>query len=98
MDSEAIADAAIDVLTNDQRRKTFQDRATDFGRSMSWRSVGGEYVSAVDSVSTLKLLAPQLQKLKIAEKVPVLNPTHLCQMTDNTGLLQHAIDSLPRFS
>ncbi len=98
--SEPIADAAIRILTNDEHRLTMQQRARELGKSMSWRSVGAQYLRMMEDMES-KRSVEDFGLLKITQSrrhVPELNLSHLRRMTDETGILQHALYNLPRYA
>ncbi|MBS1726880.1 MAG: glycosyltransferase [Armatimonadetes bacterium] len=99
--SEATAEAISDLICNDERRIEIQQRALAFGRSMHWPAVGAKYHTILD-----KIEVPQPRPVRrirdmtpmIKETIPELSLIHLRRMTDDTGLMQHAYFSVPRYS
>jgi glycosyltransferase involved in cell wall biosynthesis len=101
-DPQAIADAAIDLLSDDTKRLTMRKRAAALGRDMLWPAVGRSYLqSFTKAQKEYAEHSPAVFQAKtLAERpadLPELNLEHLWLMTDDTGMLQHAAFSIPRY-
>lgn len=99
-DSDAIANAAIRLLDNDAERHTMRKRAYIHSRNTTWQRTAQAYMASFQRARVERMLRPRaaLQDIftpKTTDKLPVLNTSHLRNMTDDTGMLQHAIFSLP---
>ncbi|HEX5471329.1 MAG TPA: glycosyltransferase family 4 protein, partial [Lacipirellulaceae bacterium] len=101
-DSEAIARAVIELWQDEQRRHAMRKRAYLMGREMIWSHVAHQYMESFQRArhSRPPALAKSRAVRTLAEEQPQL-PTirldHLWQMTDTTGVLQHATYSIPNF-
>ncbi|HEV2947219.1 MAG TPA: glycosyltransferase family 4 protein, partial [Gemmataceae bacterium] len=94
-DSKAIAERVIELLDNDTERHAMRKRAYMLGREMTWPRVAQRYLE-----SFIQATEERKQRPRAAFKVPTLdtrppyllplNLNHLHQMTDDTGLVQHA--------
>ncbi|MGB5810785.1 MAG: glycosyltransferase family 4 protein [Polyangiales bacterium] len=101
-DSAAIS-ATLDKLLGDPGElHALGARAAEYGRNMAWPSVAGQYVSSFERAyresATLRrsFFAPRtLAKRQV--HLPELNLRHLRALTDDTGMLQHALFSVPRY-
>ena len=101
-DSAAIS-ATLDKLLGDPGElHALGARAAEYGRNMAWPSVARQYVSSFERAhqesSTLRrsFFAPRtLAKRQV--HLPELNLRHLRALTDDTGMLQHALFSVPRY-
>jgi glycosyltransferase involved in cell wall biosynthesis len=101
-DSEAIARAVIDLANDDTRRTGMRKRAYLVGREMIWSHVAHMYMESFQrarhgraatlaktrAVRTLDAEPPQFPQMRFE---------HLLQMTDSTGVIQHATYSIPNF-
>ena len=98
-DSDAIARETIDLLQDDQRRQAMRQRAYTLGRSMTWDHVSQLYLQsfrrAMDarSVESKPLAVRTLDELPLA--LPQMHLEHLQHLSDSTGIVQHAIYSIP---
>ncbi len=101
-DSAAIS-ATVNKLLDDPGELQAQGaRAAEYGRNMTWPSVARQYVSSFERAQresvTLRrsFFAPRtLTKRQV--QLPELNLHHLRALTDDTGMLQHALFSVPRY-
>jgi len=99
-DATAIG-AGISALLNDEpRRQAMRRRAYATSRSMTWERVADRYVMSFEAIhapqprrqsARLHLVAPSDDE----PRLPTLELGHLRVMTDDTGLYQHAIHSVP---
>ncbi|UCH09833.1 MAG: glycosyltransferase [Fidelibacterota bacterium] len=101
-DSEAIADQALYLLENDVKRHTLRKRAYLKSREMVWEEAARKYMASFTNAREVRRVHPQPAKSTTRLKdsaldLPTLNLDHLQRMTDDTGILQHAIYGIPRF-
>ncbi len=101
-DSQAIAKEVIGLLGDDQRRFAMREQAYALGRDMTWDHVAQLYLKsfyhALDEQSAqIKRLAVRtLDEQPLA--LPQMHLEHLQHMSDSTGIVQHAIYSIPDHS
>jgi glycosyltransferase involved in cell wall biosynthesis len=101
-DSEAIAREVVLLLGDDERRLTLQQRAAAYGRRMAWPVVAREYLQSFERARTqhserLRAVFHAKTLAKRRVELPEINLDHLRLMTDDTGMLQHARFSIPRY-
>jgi glycosyltransferase involved in cell wall biosynthesis len=99
-DPDSIAEAAIQLLDNDAERHAMRKRAYLHSRGTTWQKTAQAYMASFQRARVERMLRPRatLQDIfapKATDKLPALNTSHLSSMTDDTGMLQHAIFSLP---
>ncbi|QHS51521.1 glycosyltransferase family 4 protein [Edaphobacter sp. 12200R-103] len=99
-DSDSIANAAIRLLDNDAERHAMRKRAYLHSRSTTWQKTAQAYMASFQRARVERMLRPRaaLQDIfthKTTDKLPLVDTSHLLNMTDDTGMLQHAIFSLP---
>ncbi len=94
--AQAIATAALSVLTDKERFDQIQRNTRTMGRTMSWREIGSQYLALFDRIYQEPKLAIAAKSDKLT--VPELHLGHLRHLTDDTGILQHARYSVPRLS
>lgn len=98
-DSSAIAREVIGLLGDDGRRLAMRDQAYQLGRSMTWDHVSKLYANSFNQArqernTPLKPLAVRtLDEQPLA--LPQLQLDHLQHLSDSTGIIQHAIYSIP---
>ncbi|HLF35275.1 MAG TPA: glycosyltransferase family 4 protein [Cyclobacteriaceae bacterium] len=101
-DPEAIAGTVIDLLDNDSRRHAMRKRAYMFGRDMIWPQVAKDYMKSFELArSERRHFVNADFAVKPLEKrdgeLPPLKLDHLHHLTDETGILQHAIFTIPNY-
>jgi glycosyltransferase involved in cell wall biosynthesis len=99
-DPGAIAQAAIRLLNDDGYRHAMRKRAYLHARDTTWEKTAHAYMASFQRARMERILRPRpsLPDMAVDKKthaLPALNTAHLFSMTDDTGMLQHAIFSLP---
>ena len=101
-DPKALAEQVIDLLDNEAKRHAMRKRAYMFGRSMIWPQVAQRYMESFERAKSGRrnftspgFMAKALDKS--SGELPPLKLDHLRHMTDETGMLQHAIFTVPNY-
>jgi glycosyltransferase involved in cell wall biosynthesis len=99
-DPNSIASATIRLLDNNAERHAMRKRAYLHSRGTTWQRTAQAYMASFQRARVERMLRPRpaLQDLvtaKATDQLPLLNTSHLSKMTDDTGMLQHAIYSVP---
>jgi glycosyltransferase involved in cell wall biosynthesis len=101
-DSGAIADAVRELLRNETARHAMRKTAYLAGREMIWSSVAHQYVHCFEqarrdhsSAGVFAYTPPTLDRQQTG--LPVWRFDHLLAFTDDTGIFQHAIHTLPDY-
>lgn len=101
-DPAAMAEQVISLLENEAKRHAMRKRAYLFGRAMTWPKVAHNYMESFERARTERRYFTQPGfTVKALDKrlgeLPPLKLDHLRHMTDETGMLQHAIFSVPNY-
>jgi glycosyltransferase involved in cell wall biosynthesis len=101
-DAGAIAREVCNLLDDTSRREEMCGRAAAHCRGMRWSAVARQYVEtfrrAIADDTRHRHLSFQAQTLASRPAGwPDIDLRHLRAMTDQTGLLQHAVFSIPRY-
>ena len=101
-DPPALAAQVIDLLDNEAKRHAMRKRAYMFGRDMIWPQVARRYLESFARARAEKRnFTPSVLAVKPLDKrpaeLPPLKLDHLRRMTDDTGMLQHALFTLPNY-
>jgi glycosyltransferase involved in cell wall biosynthesis len=101
-DPNEIAREITALLADEGRRLALGERAAAYGRGMAWPVVAKSYVQSLDRARTQhaehRRASFEAQTLAArGPELPELNLDHLRALTDSTGLLQHAIFTVPRY-
>jgi hypothetical protein len=95
----AIAQAVVALLDNAAERHAMRKRAYLFGREMIWPVVARRYLTLFEQVRAERMRAPRPFVAKTADarpaELPPLRLDHLEGMTDDVGILQHAVFTVP---
>src|SRR5436853_4382461 len=97
---DAIARKTIELLDTPAIRHAMRKRAYLFAREMVWKRVAQGYMESFLRVRSDRMESPKVQFSasltdKSLDRLPELKPNHLNQMTDDTGMLQHSIFTIP---
>jgi len=100
---EAIANAVLGLLENDAERHAMRKRAYLYSRGTTWPKTAHAYMASFQRARFERSLQPRaaqvdgsaIDRAGPMDRLPALNTGHLLTMTDDTGMLQHAIFSVP---
>lgn len=101
-DSTAIGVALDRLLGDPEELRALGARAAEYGRDMGWPSVARQYLASFERA---RQESATRRRSSFAAKVlkgrtfdlPELDLRHLRALTDDTGVLQHARFSIPRY-
>ena len=98
----AIAEEVLALLGDDARRSAMEQRALEFSRGMTWPVVARGYLAIFDRVrdewhSRQRSASRARSMARRSAQLPEADLTHVRLMTDDTGMLQHAIFAVPRY-
>jgi hypothetical protein len=101
-DSAAIAGEVVALLGDEPKRRALCARAAEHGRSMRWPAVARRYVESFERARTehaeRRRTVFQAKTLaKRSAELPEMNLEHVRLMSDQTGMLQHALFNVPRY-
>jgi glycosyltransferase involved in cell wall biosynthesis len=101
-DSESIAREVCNLLRDDSRRHAMRKRAYMLGREMIWSNVAHLYMNTFEQARRSladapgqRYIVPTLEERPL--DLPILRLDHLLNMTDSTGIFQHASYTIPNF-
>src|SRR5208283_4192733 len=92
----AIAQKTIELLDTPAIRHAMRKRAYLFAREMVWKRVAQGYMESFARVRSDRMENPKVQFAaqmipKSLDQLPELKLNHINALTDDTGILQHAI-------
>ncbi len=101
-DPQALAEQVIDLLGNESKRHAMRKRAYLFGRDMIWPRVASQYMKTFERArADHRYFAAAEYAVKPLDKragdLPPLKLDHLRHLTDDTGVFQHAIFTIPNY-
>jgi glycosyltransferase involved in cell wall biosynthesis len=97
---DAIAQKTIELLDTPAIRHAMRKRAYVFARDMVWKKAAQGYMESFARVRSDRMRSPRVQfsaraTPKLLNQLPELKLTHVNALTDDTGMLQHAIFTIP---
>jgi glycosyltransferase involved in cell wall biosynthesis len=98
--ADAIAGAVLDLLRHETQHRAIRRQSYKIGRDMVWPAVARRYGEVFEKARASRGAQPRARILgKTLDQqmvnVPVFRAAHLLRMTDNVGLLQHAVFTVP---
>ncbi|OGU40268.1 MAG: glycosyl transferase family 1 [Ignavibacteria bacterium GWB2_35_12] len=102
-DPGALSEQVIRLLDDEQSRHAMRKRAYMFGRNMIWPKAAQNYMASfqkarIERMHSTKLPLPIVKPLgERSGELPPLKLDHLLRMTDDTGMLQHSIFTVPNY-
>jgi glycosyltransferase involved in cell wall biosynthesis len=101
-DPEAIAAKTIELLDNPTARHAMRKRAYLYTRHMVWNRVAEQYMGSFERVYNERLRNPRAafsaqNTEKVLNRLPAVNLDHLIRMTDDTGIVEHAVFVVPNY-
>jgi glycosyltransferase involved in cell wall biosynthesis len=99
-DPGAIATQTIALLENEAERHAMRKRAYVYARQMVWQSVAQDYMHSFQRARGERMWNPVLvgsngDTANCARNLPPVKLDHLQRMTDDTGMFQHAVFTVP---
>jgi glycosyltransferase involved in cell wall biosynthesis len=96
----AIAQKTVELLDTPAIRHAMRKRAYEYARAMVWKRVAQGYMESFGRVRSNRMENPHVQfsaraTPKSLDHLPQLKLNHLQRLTDDTGMLQHAIFTVP---
>ena len=99
---DAMAEQIIDLLDNETVRHTIRKKAYTFCREAIWKEVSRRYLEVFSEVKLERSRHPRPRHLYIESiksitnfELPEMKLDHLKTLTDDTGILQHATQTIP---
>jgi len=102
-DPEAIAAKTIELLQNETARHAMRKRAYLYARDMVWSRAAQKYMKSFERIYNERLQSPRAtfwaqNTEKSLDRLPAVELDHLCRMTDQTGIVEHAVFAVPNYS
>lgn len=101
-DPDALAARVNELLDNEVERHAMRKRGYMLGREMVWSKVAQKYMESFERARAERMHSPRgglaIKPLDVRPpELPLLNLEHLRRLTDSTGILQHAIFTVPNY-
>jgi len=97
---EAIGEAVIGLLNNEAERHAMRKRAYLHSRETTWPKTARAYMASFQRARFERSQRPRAAQqgdriTMVAEHLPTIDTGHLLTLTDDTGILQHSIFTVP---
>jgi len=101
-DPEAIAEKTIALLDDETGRHAMRKRAYLYARDMVWNRVAQKYMKSFERIYNERLRKPRAtfsaqNTVKALDRLPAIKLDHLHRMTDQTGIVEHAVFVVPNY-
>jgi glycosyltransferase involved in cell wall biosynthesis len=101
-DPGALAAKTIALLDDETGRHAMRKRAYLYARDMVWNRVAQKYMKSFESVYNERLRTPRAtfsaqNTAKVLDRLPAIKLDHLLRMTDQTGIVEHAVFVVPNY-
>ncbi len=99
-DANALSNEIAGLLTDDIRRNSMRRRAYAASRSMTWVQTAKRYLTVFETESEnarsgISLPTDVIVSGRSGRVIPEIRIDHFLSLCDSTGLLQHAVHSVP---
>ncbi len=99
-DAKALSTEIAGLLTNDVRRHSMRKRAYAASRSMTWVQTAKRYLTVFETESEnarpgISLPIDAIVSGRNGHVIPEIRIGHFLSLCDSTGMLQHAVHSVP---
>lgn len=99
---DALAESVLELLDDEPKRQAMRKRAYLYARDMVWQKVACRYMESFERARAEHMHQHRfVHAVKTLEErprdLPLLNLNHLQRMTDDTGMLQHAVFTVPNY-
>ena len=99
-DPDALARVVNRLLDNPEELKEIRRKAHEFGKKTLWPEIGKRYLNLIaQCMESPKQTDTEIKEDMVIDpsSLPEFNLTHIKRLTDHTGIIQHAIYSVPNF-
>jgi glycosyltransferase involved in cell wall biosynthesis len=99
---DALAEKTITLLDNSTARHAMRKRAYLYARDMIWSRVAQKYMNSFERIYNERLRNPRAtfsaqNTEKTLDRLPEIKLDHLYRMTDQTGIIEHAVFVVPNY-
>jgi len=99
-DPPALAEAVVHLFENSVERHQIRKKAYTDCRDMVWKQVARQYLLLAQEVQQRRAVRPRplsMRRKRVGrvEELPELKLAHMRRLTDDVGILQHAVYTVP---
>lgn len=102
--SRQLGEKINELLDNPDQLKDLQQKAWEYGQQHRWPEAGKQYLKLIQQVTSDEMLIEIEEKATTLNdkatlfdtfRLPPVNLAHILRLTDDTGILQHAMYGIP---
>nr|NQU91183.1 glycosyltransferase [Bacteroidota bacterium] len=97
-DYKQLAEIINDLLANPKTLDTMKKEAYNYGLLVAWPKIGAEYLGVFEKVFLEKQNNFENGHRKFLFSIPDFHLSHLENLTDDTGIVQHARACIPNYN
>jgi len=101
-DPDALAAKTVELLDNSMARHAMRKRAYLYARDMIWSRVAQKYMKSFERIYNERQRKPRAtfsaqNTEKTLDRLPAIKLDHFHRMTDHTGIVEHAVFTVPNY-
>ncbi|MBM3330274.1 glycosyltransferase [candidate division WOR-3 bacterium] len=102
-DHPAMAETVVRLFANEAERHAMRKQAYAYGRQMIWKEVARSYLDTFQRAAEERVRGPVFVDRVAVEspldmELPRIDLKHLLTLTDDTGIIQHARNTVPNLN
>ncbi|MEK6482116.1 glycosyltransferase [Catalinimonas sp. 4WD22] len=95
-DHEMLAETVNELLNQPDKLNQLKQNAYDYGLHLRWPKIGADYIRTMYEVIEKQTFTEKdLLQIIDPERIPEFSLAHVCRLTDDTGIVQHAKYGIP---
>lgn len=83
------------LLSDSERFQKLKLNAFEYGKRLRWPKIGQEYISTIKTAIQKQQDSLDQTLIIDTDSMPVFDLNHICRLTDDTGIVQHAKYGIP---
>ncbi len=95
-DADMLAEIVNELLDQPEKLSVLKKNAYQYGLHLRWPRIGADYIRTIyEIVDNKTFTEKKLRQIVDTERIPEFSLIHICRMTDDTGIVQHAKYGIP---
>ena len=95
-DHKMLAETVNELLDQPDKLDKLKQNAYDYGLHLRWPKIGADYIRTMYEVIEQEAFTEKdLLQIIDPERIPEFSLAHVCRLTDDTGIVQHAKYGIP---
>lgn len=95
-DEHTLAETVNELLDQPEALDALKRRAYQYGLHLRWPRIGADYIRTIHEFTEQEsFVKKEIRQIVDADRIPEFSLTHICRLTDDTGIVQHAKYGIP---